>query len=184
MDEFLSEKVLNALEFAAVAHQAQKRKDGVTPYIGHPASVGIILAQAGFSEDVVIAGILHDVIEDTKFSYGDIVEQFGKPVADLVQTVTLDAALPHDEQREKYRQSIDAAGVESCAISAADLLSNRRSMIRDLRRGVDVWSWYKRGKDGLIELDSNRLSVIKKHLKDHPLMQQLESAESELINFS
>lgn len=139
---------------------------------------------SGFSEDVVIAGILHDVIEDTHFTYDDIAKQFGARVADLVQTVTLDDTLTHDEQKEKYRATIDAAGAESCAISAADLLSNRRSMIRDIKRGVDVWKWYKSGKEGVVAIDAPRIEVIKKHLSNHRLVVELEAVERELINLS
>lgn len=76
-----------AYHLASDAHKEQKRKSG-EPYIIHPLSVAIILADLELDKETIIAGILHDVIEDTVFTYDEIAEQFGEEVALLVDGVT------------------------------------------------------------------------------------------------
>lgn len=73
-----------AIEFAAKAHGEQKRKGTDIPYISHPFAVGMILQQAKCEEDVVMAGILHDTLEDTETTEDDIRSLFGEKVLALV----------------------------------------------------------------------------------------------------
>ncbi len=81
-------KEQKAVKFSASAHQGQMRKGKSIAYVSHPLTVGIILARMGCSEELVIAGILHDVIEDTDYEKEDIEREFGKKVADLVSGVS------------------------------------------------------------------------------------------------
>ena len=74
-----------AIEVAAKAHQRQVRKETDIPYITHPLSVGIILAKAGCCDDVIIAGILHDTVEDTSITLDYIRETFGAKVASIAE---------------------------------------------------------------------------------------------------
>ena len=77
-----------AYKVADKAHSGQKRKSG-EPYIIHPLCVAIILAQLELDKETIIAGILHDVIEDTEVTYEDISREFGEEVALLVDGVKL-----------------------------------------------------------------------------------------------
>jgi len=77
-----------AITEAAIAHGDQKRNGKSTPYIAHPFSVGMILSQAGYSVDLVVAGILHDTLEDTNLSVERIEDLFGAHVASIVQGCT------------------------------------------------------------------------------------------------
>ena len=77
----------SAIEFAAKQHEGQKRKSG-EPYINHPLNVAIILIEWGMDIDTVVAGVLHDTIEDTGASLKQIEEQFGRDVSFLVDGVT------------------------------------------------------------------------------------------------
>src|ERR1039458_2599643 len=72
-----------AMRWAAQAHAGQTRRSSDTPYFEHVAAVALILDRAGFSEDVVIAGLLHDVVEDTATSLADVASRFGAPVSEL-----------------------------------------------------------------------------------------------------
>src|ERR1035437_4169278 len=88
-------RIQKAIQFAIKTHeldQKQKRKGKDVPYITHPLSVGLILANIGATEDVVIAGILHDTIEDSieknKVTKEIISDMFGQSVSDLVLSVT------------------------------------------------------------------------------------------------
>lgn len=77
-----------AIKFAAYAHRAQVRKDGVTPYICHPYGVYRIAMSYGCDEDQLIAALLHDTVEDTEVTIDDIRISFGENVARLVEGLT------------------------------------------------------------------------------------------------
>lgn len=74
------EKLDYAILFATKAHDGQRRKTDNVDMIFHPFTVGMILQRAGMNEDTVIAGILHDVVEDTKYTINDIEKIFGNNV--------------------------------------------------------------------------------------------------------
>ena len=77
-------RLIKALYFAADAHKNQKRKGSDMAYIVHPVEVAMILLENNMPEDLIIAGLLHDVLEDTDKSKIDIENEFGKKVLDLV----------------------------------------------------------------------------------------------------
>src|SRR3712207_2501470 len=81
------EQIVRAYNIAREAHQEQKRISG-EPYIIHPIEVACILAELGMDTKTIIAGLLHDIVEDTDYTYEDVKEIFGVEVADLVQGVT------------------------------------------------------------------------------------------------
>jgi len=103
-----------AYRLALEAHGDQLRKSG-EPYIIHPLTVAVILSELGLDMESLVAGILHDVIEDTQYEYEDIVEMFGEEIASLVDGVTkLDKIeyikqkdeKPANDEEEKARQKI------------------------------------------------------------------------------
>lgn len=91
IDAYLSERdverVLEACDYADMAHDGVTRKSG-EPYVLHPIAVSCILAHMRLDAETLMAALLHDVIEDTEFSKEDITEKFGKKVAELVDGVT------------------------------------------------------------------------------------------------
>ena len=80
--------VKKAIEFANESHVGQLRKGTKVPYIFHVVNVGKILSEHGCDESEVIAGILHDTVEDTKVTLADIEERFGKEVMELVRSAS------------------------------------------------------------------------------------------------
>jgi len=178
MAEFLSKNLLKALKFASLAHQDQKRKDSSrTPYISHPAAVGYILLQAGAPENVVIAGILHDIIEDTEYGYDDIKERFGEEVAGLVREVSEDTSLTYDARKDGYLDQLAGDSSEACLISAADLLANNIDMQTNFDNGEDLWMRppYNLGIEKKIERNLRRIEIIKSRVHV-PFIDQLEKA--------
>jgi|SRR3989344_5627046 len=137
-------RVFDAIEFAARAHRGQLRKGSNVPYIVHPLAVGKTLILHGCEEDVVIGGILHDTLEDTKTTYDDIERSFGRRVAGIVAAESeSDKSLPW-EQREHMK----VATMDVLLIACADKLDNVRTTREDyLRVGDVVWSHFKRGRD-------------------------------------
>ena len=78
------DKVFHAIELAACAHRGQVRKGSGVPYLIHPLNVAKLLIQGGCVEEVVVAGLLHDTVEDTDMELADIEAEFGPGVAALV----------------------------------------------------------------------------------------------------
>src|SRR5688572_12897029 len=85
-----------AVSFAARVHAGQLRKDGRTPYAAHPMRVALTVRHVFGVDDetALVAALLHDVIEDTKTDYDDILEAFGREAADAVAALTKDGRLP------------------------------------------------------------------------------------------
>lgn len=100
IDAYLSvsdvERVLEACDYADIAHDGITRKSG-EPYILHPIAVSCILAHMRLDAETLMAALLHDVIEDTEFTKQDITEKFGLTVAELVDGVT---KLSHSSDKE------------------------------------------------------------------------------------
>jgi len=123
-------RVCRALDFAARTHVNQRRK-GVAqePYINHLSEVALLLAEAtgGADANLVIAGLLHDCIEDQAVTYDDLVTLFGADIAGLVRDVTDDKALPKvDRKRLQIEQSphkCDRAKMLKIADKTANLLA-------------------------------------------------------------
>lgn len=168
--------ILKALEFAALAHHGQVRK-GVreVPYISHPAAVGLILARVGMHDAVIMAGVLHDTVEDTYATEADIRVEFGDEVASLVGEVTLDTSLPHDEQKKKYLDHIRQASVAAKAISAADKIANMTDVILMHEMGeMVVDSVLRRGAEVNLVSARARVEAVCFNF-DHPLAQELRT---------
>lgn len=181
---YLNPKILQALEFASIAHKGQLRKfPANVPYISHLAAVAAILSRAGFEDDVVVAGILHDIIEDTQFKADDLMENFGHEVYQMVVAVTENKSLPWAERKERYLKQIEAAPLEARAISAADLLANRLSNLSGLKRGENPWTRFsKQPKEyakRIFDIDEKRLEIIKKG-GGVPFLPELESVMKEV----
>ena len=82
-----SQKIKKAIEFADRAHEGQFRKSG-EPFLTHPINVGLILASLKMDADTIIAGLLHDVVEDCDISLSKVRQEFGRNVSLLVNGVT------------------------------------------------------------------------------------------------
>ena len=103
--EYDREKIQAAYELAAQKHQGQKRSSG-EPYIIHPLSVAAILVVLGMDSESVMAGLLHDVVEDTDCTVEEITRQFGKEVALLIDGVTKLTKIPYSSREEQQAENL------------------------------------------------------------------------------
>jgi (p)ppGpp synthase/HD superfamily hydrolase len=179
---FFSDIINRAVIFASRAHKNQKRKDpeSHTPFIQHPVMVGIILQRAGFNDDVIASGILHDVLEDTEYTKDDLEKHFNKNIAEIVNNVSeQDKSLPWAERKQKYIEHIKTCPPEAKAVSAADKIHNIQSIIRSIKQGINIWPVFKRGKKIQIERFKKLLYVLRETW-EHPIIDELEQSIKEL----
>ena len=175
-----------ALMFAARVHRDQVRKGTDIPYIAHPVHVSVLLIRHGFGEDLAIAGLLHDVVEDCGVPIERIAEEFGAAVARLVEAVSETKAidgveLPWEERKHAKLADLRAGGPDVAALKAADALHNIRTIIADHQQiGPEVWARFKRGAGPSLWYYREILAGVRLWLGDHPLAGELAAAVEEL----
>ncbi|APU58320.1 RelA/SpoT family protein [Clostridium botulinum] len=127
------EFIKKAYNFACNAHKEQKRISG-EPYITHPEEVAIILFEMGMDVNTMIAGLMHDVVEDTQYTYEDVAKEFGNEVADLVNGVTklgkIEYKTKEEQQADNVRKMLLAMtkDIRVILIKLADRLHNMRTL--------------------------------------------------------
>jgi (p)ppGpp synthase/HD superfamily hydrolase len=198
-----SSEINKALIFSAKAHQEQLRKGTDIPYIIHPYAVGMILARCGCEDYVIIAGILHDVVEDgwiyegakkvRRVVIGDIddpVNGFGKEVADIVAGCSEPGKAPDEKEKpwqERKQHTIDhlkSATREVKLVACADKLHNVNSMLDDYKQvGNKLWDRFNEGREkqkgyfnGLVE------SLESTELGEHELVREFKQSVALLFD--
>ena len=124
-------RIHNAIIFATKAHEGQVRKGTNIPYIVHPMEVMQILTENGCDETVILAGILHDTLEDTPTTPDDIRNQFGQAVLELVQSESEDKSKTWQERKQNTINHLADASKEIQLVCCADKLSNIKSIYAD-----------------------------------------------------
>jgi (p)ppGpp synthase/HD superfamily hydrolase len=152
------DRYLRAFQMAYEAHKGKCRKGTDIPYIIHPIDVASILMRENASEDLVIAGLLHDVVEDTKVTLEEVKREFGNVVSGLVEGATepekrnKKTRLEEKESwRERKEQAISrtrSANRELKLLECADKLANFRDIMRDYSKvGNGLWSRFNAGSE-------------------------------------
>ncbi len=124
-------RLTGALTFAAEAHANQRRKGAAQePYLNHLVEVVDLVAQATGGEDteLLIAALLHDVVEDTAVTRERLAEAYGERVARIVQENSDDMSLPKDERRRQRIAAMKTKSPEARIVKTADVISNLRAM--------------------------------------------------------
>src|SRR5215471_17140207 len=152
----LGPRFLRAFEFAAQSHAGQTRKASSIPYITHLIGVASLVLEAGGDEDLAIAALLHDVVEDCGGApmLKEVRRRFGKRVADIVDGCTDAYEIPKPpwrERKESYLRRLKKENADTRLVSVADKLNNIRSILADYRIvGESVWSRFHGGRDGTL----------------------------------
>jgi len=139
----VTDRFQRALNLAAEKHAGQMRKSSGYPYIVHPFSVVLVLSEYVHDEDVLIAGLLHDLLEDVDgYEYEDLEKDFGKRVADIVNGVSEDKDFDNDktdrenwqERKDRYLKNLETDREESLLVCAADKIHNLNSMSKIFKK--------------------------------------------------
>jgi (p)ppGpp synthase/HD superfamily hydrolase len=174
-----------ALLFATRKHAGQTRKGTTVPYIAHLLSVAGLVLEAGGDEDLAIAALLHDVVEDCGGApmLEEVRRSFGDRVAHVVEGCTdtdLDPKPPWRQRKEDYLKHLQTADSDVRLVSAADKLHNARSILADYREiGESVWERFQGKRDGTLWYYRSLVDEFRTR-DDNPLVNQLERVVKEL----
>ena len=169
-----------AVRFATEVHRTQKRKGKDVPYITHPLAVALILSRATKDENIIIAGILHDTIEDC-VPYGSITKEyleseFNSDVARMVNDLTEeDKTLPWMERKIAALKHIPHMPHDSLLVKSADVLHNLSELNDDRAKdGEKVFEKFNARKDDTILRYQKLIPDIKNAWPENPLIGELE----------
>jgi (p)ppGpp synthase/HD superfamily hydrolase len=141
--------IVKAIEYAAIAHNGQLRKGTNIPYIVHPLTVMYYLMECNCSDNLIIAGLLHDVLEDTKASEQDLKENFGSTILEMVIFLSEpDKSRPWKERKIHTINIIKKEmPLELLYVACADKLHNLRSFSDSYSKdGEKIWSRFAASK--------------------------------------
>ena len=138
--------------FATEAHGKQLRKGTQLPYIIHPLEVAQILSYIHSPQEVIVAGILHDTLEDTLVTYQELVDHFGKNIASLVFECSNKCDGPWRTRKQYTITKLETTQNQKVAlILCADKISNLRSITYDVSTtGPDVWKRFSAPKEDVL----------------------------------
>ena len=187
VDGLLSQDYFFAQAFALNAHNKQTRKDKRTPYAAHLLDVASILMKSGANETELIAGWLHDVVEDTSYTLNNVRIIFGNDVGDLVALLSEGDFTPGVPKPNKlarklaYVKQLDSAPAalrrSAHLVSCADKLSNARDYIYDFERGL-----YQDHPTTLVNLElyQGLITLYRQALVGTRLLAEMEAAYANL----
>ena len=152
----LGRRFEQALLFATRKHAGQTRKASRIPYVGHLLGVASLVLEAGGDEDLAIAALLHDVVEDCggRPILKEVERRFGERVAHIVDGCTDSYAEPKPpwyERKGKYLKRLRRENTEVRLVSCADKLHNVGTILRDYREvGESIWERFRGKRDGTL----------------------------------
>ena len=187
-EPFLTKRFIDALEFAAEKHRLQKRKGTEIPYISHLLSVAGLVLESGGDEDLAIAGLLHDAVEDAEDISGEemsdrIRSKFGDRVADIVDGCS-DAKSspggskpPWRSRKEEYIKHLRSASDDVLRVSIADKVHNARSIATDQDRlGAELWTRFSSTSEESRWYYTSLRDIYKERISDSYLIKELDIA--------
>jgi (p)ppGpp synthase/HD superfamily hydrolase len=175
----LTKRIQKAIDKACRLHLNQVRKadESRLPYVSHPFSVAWILSGYTDDEDTIIAGLLHDVLEDVAgYCFEDLVRDFGAEAAGIVKELTedKDPNAPGDSRatwkyrKEKYLRSLEHDSEKTLMVCAADKMHNLQSMVEAHgEQGDKVWKKFNASPDQLLWFYEEVQKVLERRLHSH-----------------
>ena len=174
-----------AIIYATILHQGKVRKLDRSPYILHPIEVAQILSTMTDDEELITAGILHDIVEDTDGTLAEIEKRFGKRVAELVDSESEGKKTSDEDKKSTWKRRKETSlrllknskDIEAKMLCLADKLANMRSLAGHYsEKGEAVWQefnetdpemqrWYYSSIAETLELELNKTAAFKELIK-------------------
>ena len=182
--------IQKAINKAADLHRGQIRKGDGLPYIVHPFSVALILSNYTDDEDIIIAGLLHDVLEDVEnYNFEDLKKEFGEKIATIVREVSEEredlGKENWQERKQQYLQNLENASFEAMMVCCADKIHNLISLIEAYnKQGKKVFENFNAPIEKKIEFYGKVLEVLKGRLDNEiveEFLQVYKKAESIIL---
>ena len=187
-EPFLTERFDNALKFAHGVHRLQIRKHTMIPYVSHLISVAGLVLESGGDEDLAIAGLLHDAVEDAEDISGEEMSDriraiFGDRVADIVDGCSDAKSSPGESKppwrsrKEAYLEHLRSASNDVLRVSIADKVHNARSIATDQDRfGKALWDRFSSTSEESRWYYTSLRDIYKERISDSYLINELEIA--------
>jgi (p)ppGpp synthase/HD superfamily hydrolase len=184
----LTERFDNAIKFAHDVHRLQPRKDTTIPYVSHLISVAGLVLESGGDEDLAIAGLLHDAVEDAEDISGEEMSDriraiFGDRVADIVDGCSDAKSSPGESKppwrsrKEAYLEHLRSASNDVLRVSIADKVHNARSIATDQDRfGKALWDRFSSTSEESRWYYTSLRDIYKERISDSYLIKELEIA--------
>jgi (p)ppGpp synthase/HD superfamily hydrolase len=176
-------RLYDAIDLAARAHHQQVRKGTEIPYIVHPLAVASTLIRINSPEPVVIAALLHDVLEDTPVTFEKILGQFGPEVADLVTALSEpDKTAPWENRKTHTIDYLEKKADDDVLIVAlADKLDNIRAIREGLERdGERFWERFNRPRESQRWYYERLESVFSTRISREPALSLVSAFRAEV----
>ena len=173
-----TDKIKDAVHLASLAHKNQKRRLVDYPYISHPLSVLFIVSNFTKVEDVLVASILHDIVEDTNVTLNDIEIKFGKKVSDMVDILTEDASLSIKKDiKQKQLERFKNANHDVLLIKLADIIHNFCDTIVVLENysKEEYLDLFGKNIQEKIDLAEERIKIIEEAWIENPLLTEVKN---------
>lgn len=182
----ITSRIEKALRIAGQVHSGQTRKDdGRTPSFAHAFAVGHILSRYTDDEDVVIAGILHDTVEDTEYTFEQMEKDFGPRVVEIVKGVTDEKDNGETEEawmekKKKYLERLQISSLESVWVSVADKIHNLVSMIESFKiQKHELFTKFHAPANMKLWFYEEVLKIAENRIQTGPLLAELEEVLQE-----
>lgn len=182
----LTPKIEKAIQKSSLLHQGQLRKGQSFPYVSHLFSVAIILFEFTNDEDIIVAGILHDTLEDTNYTADELEKDFGLKIKEIVLGVSEEKTrdgikIDWLERKQKYLERLKNDSFGSLMVCAADKIHNLMSLMNDYKiRGEEIWQNFNAVKEKKIWYYGETLKTIREKL-DNPIIGEYEKIYNEAI---
>ena len=186
---FLTERYAQAVVYASILHGAQVRKGTDIAYMSHLLGVSSLVIEAGGDEDLAIAALLHDAVEDAGGlpRLADVKARFGDRVADIVLACSDSTddewknTVTYEERKQKYLDHLAVSPADVVLVSTADKLHNARAIVTDLKRyGAEVLSKFNGRPDQVLWYYKECYGIAKARKVSEALTIPLEMAVVEI----
>lgn len=166
-----SPSIERALRAAIEAHDGQIRK-GLTPapYVVHPLHVALMLARWNQDESVILAGLMHDAVEDSStWTRQRVAEQFGSHVAGIVEELTEDKSRSWEERKRAGIDKVPHLSPQAATVKACDVIHNLTSLLWELRahpaQAAAIWAGFKGGRERTLEMSAELVEALSQRVE-------------------